>query len=180
MTAALALAPLDRINALRERARFFAARRRSDGELYTLLGACLAVCEDVQREGRTSEVADAVRAKPARGRSRVYVERGSDVFHLVGRLVFEDDERRSANAHRYGATLREAAKQGIGGADLAGWLAENGGINALFRRRPVDARTLSTRTLHLNAPVTVPRDGTPFTVTLRHDGAGFFDVVEAP
>jgi uncharacterized protein VirK/YbjX len=35
-----------------------------------------------------------------------------------------------------------------------------------------------TRQLYLNQRITFPREG-EFTITLRHDGKGFFDVVTA-
>lgn len=156
--------------------------RRKDGRLYAVLAECLSIAEDVIRHGQITELREAlrvsvnVRGHGNAGRGRRYAEAGSDAFVLVARAVLEGVDNRNS-VYRYAATLREAARRGIAACDLAEWLARNGGVNSLFRRRPVVARTMSTRTLHLNAPVEVPK-GRPFTITLQGDGRGFFDVLD--
>jgi hypothetical protein len=82
------------------------------------------------------------------------------------------------NSHyRYATTLREAAKRQIAAGELVGWLGENGGVNALYRPTTMLRAAHQTKSLHLNQRITFPREGS-FTLTLRHDGKGFFDVVE--
>lgn len=161
----------------KRKAGFFTTKRRKDTDLYRLLAECLALCEQAERDNLTEALRASIAEKPAVGRNRVYAERGSDIYLIVGRYVFEPEVNPAA-AWRYSATMREAAKRQISSASLAGWLASQGGINALFRARPVAARTARTKTLHLNDAVEVPKDA-PFTITLRRDGRGFFDVVPA-
>ena len=93
------------------------------------------------------------------------------------RYVLADVDGRNSH-YRYAVTLREAAKRGIAGADLVSWLGENGGVNALYRPTTMKADTNQTRQIYLNQRITFPREG-EFTITLRHDGKGFFDVVQA-
>jgi hypothetical protein len=164
----------DRLAAVREKARFFAGKRRSDADLYVVLSECLAICETAEAEGQT----DALKQRYLRGKegsNRRYFERDADVYLIVGRIVFEHESNRAA-CWRYTATMREAAKLDISAGELPGWLLANGGINALFRTRPVTARTCKTRTLHLTKAIEVNKSGA-FTVTLRRTATGFFDVV---
>ncbi len=161
---------------LRERASFFRSMRRKDVELYTLLGECLALCEQAERENLTDDLRrEYLAATREDGRNRRYFEGAADIYLIVGRAVFESQANRAA-CWRYTATLREAAKHQIDSTGLAEWLRSNGGVNALFRTRPVQARIATTRTLHLNQSVTIPKDQT-FTLTLARDSRGFFDVI---
>lgn len=164
----------DRIDRAKSRAGFFITQRRRDVDLYGLLAECLTACEEIEAGGLIETVRQRVAEKPTNGRNRTYAEASSDVFVVVGRYVFEPEMNRVAS-WRYSATIREAAKAGIRGADLVGWLRENGGINALFKGRPVNARTARTKTLNLNQQIEVPKDA-PFTLTLQRDHRGFFDV----
>ena len=157
---------------LRERAAFFAAKRRSDGELYEVLAACLALCEEIDATDQLEEVKALTIARRS---GRAYFEKGADAPLVVCRYVFETEKRRDA-CWRYTATLREARKRGLTSATLVEFLALEGGINSLFRGRSVTARSVTTKTLHLNSGVVVPKDET-FTLTLRRDHRGFFDVV---
>ena len=166
----------NRMRALKTKAGFFVNQRRKDRDLYSLLAETLAVCETVQQGGMAEQLRQAVATRDIDGKNRSYVEQGSDVFVLVGRFVFEPEINRAAS-WRYSATLREASKRGLDSAGLVQWLRENGGINALFRGRPVQARTARTKTLHLNQQIEVPK-GEAFTLTLRRDSRGFFDVME--
>ena len=171
---------LDRLNTVRAKAEHGGIpMRRTDAVLYALLGDCMAICEEVLRDGKEDELREAVeggkRFTPGKGRR--YVERGTDVYVMVGRYALQGHDSRNSY-YRYAATMREAAKHQISAADLPAWLAANGGINALFKARDVKARTARTKTLHLNDAVTVPKDGA-FTLTLRRDARGFFDVVAA-
>ena len=165
----------NRLDDLRARAGWFNAKRRSDGQLYCLLADCLAICETAHNN--PNAIKAAYLARPlATGKSRTYFETATDIYTIVGRWVF-DAEKGRVGAWRYGTTLREAAKRGIAAGELASWLAGNGGVNALFRRRPVVARTAKTKTLHLTSQVTVPKEG-PFTMILSRTGDGWFDVLE--
>lgn len=161
---------------VKARAGFFVTQRRKDRNLYALLAETMALCETVRREGLEEALRQDIVARDLHGRNRVYVEQGSDVFLIVGRFVFEPEINRAAS-WRYTAALREADKRGLRSDELVEWLRSQGGINALFLARPVQARTARTKTLHLNTQITVPKDGA-FTVTLRRDHRGFFDVVE--
>jgi hypothetical protein len=168
---------LTRINRLREKAANGGLPlRRTDGALYEVLGDCLCLCEEVDRDALHEALRAQLRASGAQGNRR-YVETTADTPILVARYVLEGQDGRNS-FYRYAATLREAARRQIRGADLPEWLRKNGGVNALFRTRPVQARTAATKTLHLNEAITVPKDEA-FTITLRRDGRGFFDVVKA-
>lgn len=163
----------EELAALREKAKAFPVRR-SDGELYGLLAAMSAMCERAEAEKRIEELrARALEYALLTGRP--HFQSDADVFIVVGRLVFEGDKGREA-AWRYTAALREARRRNIRSEDLARWLSENGGINALFKTRPVERRSRTTRTLHLTSGVEMPKDR-EITLTLRDNGAGFYDVV---
>lgn len=163
--------------------------RRKDGKLYALLAECLTICEEVQAAGMFEELrrlarvsvnerkprGTVTRAEGNNGRGRSYVEAKSDAFILVCRYVLAGvDERNSS--YRYAVTLREAAKRGIAGVDLAAWLGKNGGVNALYAPAAYRKESHRTKVLHLNQTVSFPRES-EFTITLRYDGKGFFDVV---
>jgi hypothetical protein len=164
--------------------------RRKDATLYSLLAKCLAACEIVQREGREDDLRDLIRvsvdardpsiwgqgrAAGNQGRGRRYVEAASDVFIMVCRYVLPETETRAARS-RYASALREASRRQICSSELAAWLSENGGVLTLFKSRPVKAKSVTTRTLHLNSAVTCPKSGR-FSVTLEMDARGFFNVI---
>lgn len=168
---------IEQARSLQNEASHITARRQSDGRLYAVLGGCMQLCE---RCGDPSEEA-AMRALvatlgPLPGKKRHYVERGSDVYQLVARFVFHG-EAHSANTNRYAHSLRQAALLQIRGADLAGWLAENGGVNALYMRRPLERGDVSTKCLRLTDSIVVPKHGT-FTLVLRRTAENAYDVVE--
>jgi len=167
----------DRISDLKRRASFFVSQRRKDIDLYEVLADCMAICEQAEAAGMVETLKkDFLIKRQSEATGRVYFETDPDVYLVVGGLVFEPEVNRAA-CWRYTATLREAAKVGIAAADLTDWLRRNGGINALFKGRPVQARTARTKTLNLNTQVAVPNDS-PFTLTLRRDSRGFFDVID--
>ncbi len=165
-----------RVAAIKERAHFFMAKRRKDGELYAVLADALALCEYVDRRDLVDVFREEVAGHDRRGRNRVYTERATDVYGVVGRAVFEPELNRGSS-WRYCSCLREAAKRQITSNDLVAWLNQHGGLNTLFKTRGVLAKAVTTKTLHLNQPVTVDKEGT-FTLTLRRDARGFFDVVD--
>ncbi|MFA9231836.1 MAG: hypothetical protein ACEQSU_13995 [Microgenomates group bacterium] len=168
--------------------------RRKDGKLYALLAECLAICESVKASAQEPELRELVRVRVNHktpenwgkglprdagnaGRGKRFAYAASDAFILVCRYVLADVDGRNSH-YRYAATLREAAGRGIAGADLVRWLRENGGVNALYRPTTMKSAAYQTRQLYLNQRITFPRSG-EFTLTLRHDGKGFFDVVTA-
>lgn len=169
-----------KIAAVREQASFFVTKRRRDIELYDLLSKALALCEEAEQGGHLEDLRQVLTEKNRRGdRNRTYANAGSDVYLLVGRLVFEreGDTSRRACAWRYTAAMREAHKRGVRSDGLVEWLRENGGINTLFRGRPVAARSAITKTLHLNQPIAIPK-GEPVTIRIQRDARGFFDVLD--
>ncbi len=157
--------------------------RRKDGKLYALLAECLAICESVQASAQEPELRELVRVsvdlrnQGNAGTGRRYAERKSDAFVLVARYVLADVDGRNS-FYRYAVTLREAHSRQIAAVDLEEWLRANGGANALYAPAAYRKESGATKVLHLNQSVTFPRSG-EFTITLRHDGKGFFDVVAA-
>ena len=164
--------------------------RRKDRQLYGVLAECLGICQDVIRDKAEGQLRDAVRvsvdernpeiwgkgrAAGNAGRGKRYAERTSDAYVLVCRFVLEGSEN-YATRSRYAAALREAAKRQIAPDDLVNWLASNGGVRALYLRRPNVKPVMSSKTLYLNSPVTF-RAGEAFTVTLQYDGIGGFHVI---
>jgi len=165
--------------------------RRKDGKLYQLLAECLGICEEVIAASAFEELrrlavvsvnhrqprGTVTRAESNSGRGRNYVEKGSDAFILVARYVLAGVDGRNSH-YRYAVTLREAHKRQIPAADLVTWLGENGGVNALYAPAAYRKESHRTKVLHLTETISFPREGA-FTLTLRHDGKGFFDVVSA-
>ncbi len=166
--------------------------RRKDGKLYRLLAECLGICEEVKARGQEAELREMVRvsvdarnpeiwgngrAASNNGRGRRFAYLDSDAFILVARYVLAGVDGRNSH-YRYAVTMREAHKRGIPSADLVTWLGENGGVNALYAPAAYRKESHRTKVLHLNQTITFPREG-EFTLSLRHDGKGFFDVVQA-
>lgn len=152
------------------------AKRQSDTTLYTVLGGCMELCErcgDPGEEAKMRVLANSLPPRP--GRSKHFIERGSDVYQLVARYVFYGEEDRS-NINRYAHSLRQAGLIQIRGADLPGWLKDNGGINALYMRRPLERNDVTTRCLRLTESITVPKDKS-FTLTLRRTPENTFEVL---
>lgn len=144
-------------------------KRHSSFELYDLLGGCMRLAERCRDRTAFEEIRNLVLARPAVGRRAPYIERGSDEFILVCRFVFANLRSASAersNASRYAHALRHAHSLGIGGGQIAAHLRENGGINALFLRRPLAARNVTTKCLTLTQSVTIEK-GSVVRLTLR-------------
>ncbi len=166
--------------------------RRKDGRLYQLLAECLGICEDVIAADMFEELRQiavtrvnerqprgtVTRAESNNGKGRRYVKAGSDAFTLVARYVLAGVDTRNSH-YRYATTMREAHKRHIAAARLVEWLGENGGVNALYGPATFKGDIQSKKTLHLNQTVNFPREG-EFTLILRHDGKGFFDVIAHP
>lgn len=163
--------------------------QRKDRDLYAILAACLAICEEVQRDGMEPQLRELVRVSvagqgldvDAARRGRRYAYPSSDAYVLVCRYVLGASETMQLRS-KYSHALREAARRQIGSNRLPEWLRENGGVLALYNSRPgVGQRGGGIRVLNLSSPVPDGRDGKPFTLTLRNTGDGFFEVLsEAP
>lgn len=140
-------------------------QKKSSLALYDVLGSCMALCERCERDpAERDEIGRLFAEQPHQNVKGRWVEKGSDIYVLVCRFIFTDTDR--TNAMRYACALREASKMQIGSRDLPTWLGTEGGINALYFRRPLDARTVKTRTLRLAATIAVSRDDA-FRLTLR-------------
>lgn len=144
--------------------------------LYAILAPTMEVCERCERNPQERAEIDRLFASQPRGdQNRRYVERGSDIYVLVCRFVFAGTNR--SNAIRYAQALREAAKLQIGSGELDEWLRKNGGVAALYFRRPLESRSSSTRTLRLDRSITFPRDKM-FVITLQWGTENAFRVIE--
>lgn len=155
-------------------------QRKTSFELYQLLSGCLGLAEQCASDpAKLEQMRGLVTQQPANGNRR-YVERGADAYQCVCRFVFHNlksEKAERSNASRYAICLREAAKRGVKAAALPAWLKENGGLNSLFLARPLAARSVTTRTLYLTAPVELPKYGAA-TLTLRRQADGRFQVLE--
>lgn len=152
--------------------------RRRDSVLYGALAECLALCEFVQGERLETDLRAAVEA-PAegpRGKGSRFVKSSSDVYTMVCRFAFGNPMDRSSIV-KYSQAIREAASRQIRSVDLEEWLKRNGGTRALYLKVRADkGATGSKKTLNLNQPFDYPLTG-EFTLRLRYDGKGFFDVL---
>lgn len=187
---------LDELNRVRNMAqRDGLPARRKDGALYDFLSECLGICEYVSANNQEPELREIFRisvdvknpelwgkglgrAIGNQGKGRRYAEAGSDVFVLVMRYVMggETESNIRVGRSRYAFALREAFKRKILAAQLKQWLIDNGGVNTLYKGRPQTAETRKTSSLTLNTPIVAPTNA-DFTVTLRMDHRGFFNVI---
>lgn len=150
--------------------------RHKSLKLYELLGRVAEVCE-VARGDNTGELNEIIRQQPLLGRNRTYVNKSTDVYLKVCRLIFHQ-ERHYANTCRYASALREAAVRNIQSRDLSRYLREQGGINSLYLARPLAQTSISTKCLRLAETVHVPKGGT-LRLVLEHQPDNTFRVVEA-
>jgi hypothetical protein len=168
---------IDLVQQTRQQAGEVVARhkRHSSFRLYDVLAPCLAICERCERDpDERAEIDRLFAEQPKVGQNRRYVEKGSDIYQLVCRYVFAGTYL--TNATRYAQALREAAKMQIRSADLATWLRHNGGVNALYFRRPLAALAVEMKTLRLTEPVRVQRHKA-FSLTLRWQPDNTFKVL---
>lgn len=172
---------LERLNAVRDSARIGAVPvQRRDKTLYRVLADCLSICEEVLRDGLEKELRAAIEIGVGGTAGSRFTKSKSDVYTMVCRYAIGRREDYSA-VTKYAQTLREASKLQIASSQLTQWLVNNGGARALYLRHkamnPLNGQMKST--LNLNERVEYPREG-PFTIVLRYDGKGFFDVVKGP
>jgi hypothetical protein len=153
-------------------------KRHSSFELYDLLQKCMALAIRCRDPREFEALENAIREQPSEGKGR-WVLRTSDEYLLVCRYVFPRSghgKGELSNASRYASCLRQAAQRQIRSSELAAWLRENGGINALFLRRPLKRRSVCTKVLHLTESIEVPKDR-EFTLTLRRTPENTFEVI---
>lgn len=178
------MTPFESLQAKLEAARAHAMNgglpiRRRDRVLYTALAECLSVCEFAQSEGLEAELRKSIEVEPTgpRGRGSRRVRKTSDVYTIVCRYAFGTSNDYSSLT-KYAHSLREASRRQIRSGVFADWLLENGGVQAL-RLSPLAVgwkEDRETQTLHLSSRVSYPVDS-EFTITLRYDGRGLFDVM---
>lgn len=149
------------------------SQKQASLALYAVLARCMELCERCERDPAEREELDRLFAEQPKTGNRRYVEHGSDIYVLVCRFVFTETDR--TNAMRYASALREAWKMDVASAELEQWLKDNGGVNALYFRRPLDARSVRTSTLRLAKQIEFSRDR-PFTLTLQWRDDNSFDV----
>lgn len=155
-------------------------KRHSSFELYGLLTKCMALAEKIVAESAFEEMRGLVAQQP-RSTKRRYVEKGSDEYILVCRFVFGNLKSSGAersNASRYAHCLRQAQQRGITSANLESHLREQGGVNALFLRRPLEATSVSTRCLYLTSSLSIPKSGS-IRLELRRTADNRFDVIKS-
>lgn len=156
-------------------------KRQSSFTLYAMLADCMALAQRASvGSAGYDELVALVREQPHEGKGR-WTLKGSDEYIVVCRYVFPTGSRSAerANASRYAHALREAAKRRIYPHELAGWLSEHGGINALFLARPGARRTVTTKTLYLSRQIEA-RDGEAFSIVLRRRTDNLYDVLSGP
>ena len=170
---------LEDISNLTERASFFRSERRKDIELYELLADYMRLVVRVRTEGKGDEIREALLQKLRRqtNANRVYVEKGSDLYTMVGRLVFQAPGDKPGGAPwRCAVAMREAEKRGITPDGFAEFCRTQGGIDILVQQRNNKATRIQVKVLHLTQPVTIEPHGVVH-LTLRRDPRGYFDVM---
>lgn len=169
---------LERLAAVRDRAKIGGLPvRRKDRALYGVLAECLGLCEEVLFHGLQGELRAALTKETGaqHGTGSRRVKQTSDVYNHVCRYVFGDREDYSSLG-KYAQTLRAAAQRQIASSQLEQWLCDNGGARALYLTIKVPKTDMTRVTLNLNSPVTFTKDQ-QFTLVLKYDGKGFFDVI---
>lgn len=142
--------------------------------LYGVLASCLELCERCDRAPEDRAAMERLFNEQPKIGNRRYVEKGSDIYVFVCRFVFTETDR--TNAIRYASALREAAKMQINSSDLFDHLKNNGGVNSLYFRRPLDTRLVKTKCLRLAEQIEFSRDQ-PFTITLMWQDDNSFAIV---
>lgn len=154
-------------------------KRHTSFELYELLGKCMGLAERCTPSTVDYDELRRLVISNRDGRNRRYLERASDEFILVCRFVFgglKSAATERSNASRYACSLRQAQSIGLTSATLAEHLRDKGGVNALFLHRPLAARRVSTKILHLDRAVDMPKNAL-VRLTLRRLPDGTFEVV---
>lgn len=143
--------------------------------LYNVLARCMELSERCERDPDEHQQLNRLFKQQPKSGNRRFVEKNSDIYILVCRYVFTETDR--SNAMRYAAALREAAKMQISSERLVDHMKKNGGVNALYFRRPLDARTVKTKCLQLAEPILYSRDS-PLHLVLKWRDDNLFVVVK--
>jgi hypothetical protein len=155
-------------------------KRVSSFVLYDVLQRCAMVVERISKNpGERLEVESLIKERPRGNRNRSYVESGSDEFVLVCRYVFpstESADKERSNASRYAAALRQMTLEGIKSDEVAHKLKTEGGINRFYLTRPVERKTVITKTLYLDRSIEVPKTG-QFMLVLQRLEDGRIEVL---
>lgn len=150
--------------------------KKASLKLYEVLAKCLYLCErcllDKEEKGILRQLFN---TQSKRSKNRRYLETDSDIYIIVCRFMFEDDP----NNNRYSHCLREAAKLQIRSSELVSRLRQDGGLNALYMRRPLEKTSVSTKTLHLTKSINCPKNEA-FTITLRKTPDNKYEVIDDP
>lgn len=155
-------------------------KRHSSFELYDLLAKCMRLAERCRASKPDFDQIQLLVTQQPHGGNRRYVERGSDEYTMICRFVFSNLRSTGAersNASRYAHTLRQASRCGLNSSTIAEHLTKNGGINALFLRRPLERFDVLTKCLVLTEQIRAPKGG-QFTVKLRRTSDNRYDVLE--
>lgn len=150
-------------------------KKLSSFRLYAVLAPCMELCERCERDPAERAELDRLFAEQPKEGNRRYVEKGSNIYQAVCRYVFHNTD--GTNTNRYAQALNEAAKLQISSRDLEDWLKENGGVNALYFRRPLSVRVTELKVLRLNRSVTFSRD-TPLRLVLQWQTDNTFKIIE--
>ncbi len=152
-------------------------KRHADATLYRVLADCLEIAEVCQRDAAEMEVLDQLieQLPLLEGRTRQYVEKGSDIYQRTCRFMFHGEEH-TANTNRYAITLREAARQGIKSRKLIAELAQ-GGINRFFLSRPSQTATVATKCLRLDRQIQHHK-GATITLRLKRTVDNIYEVLD--
>ncbi|MGR9056032.1 hypothetical protein ACU8NH_09000 [Rhizobium leguminosarum] len=142
--------------------------------LYDVMASCMELCERCELDSAEQTALECLFKEQPKTGNRRYVEKGSDIYVMVCRFVFTETDR--TNAMRYASALREASKLQLSSENLSDWMRGNGGVNALYFRRPLDARRVKTKCLRLAEQIEFSRDE-PFTLTLRWQDDNTFAVI---
>lgn len=148
-------------------------KKHASFTLYRVLAKTLSLCERAERNpAERTELEELVLEATKAHKSRAYIERGSDIYIIACRYVFADD-RGYANASRYAHCLRQARLRQLSSAGLFDWLSHHGGVNALYLARPLEARSVTTKSIRLSHSVELPKSGR-FVLTLERLADGTF------
>ncbi len=172
---------LDTLNEARSRAMNNQVPiRQKNKVLYNVMADCMSICAQVLATNAMDELREAVILGTNGVAGSRFVKSSSDVYTIVCRYVLGNREDRSSIT-KYSQAVREASKLGVKPENLSDWMVANGGMRALYLRvKAANPRKgMKQATLHLNERIEYPREG-PFTLVLRYDGKGFFDVVKGP
>jgi hypothetical protein len=152
-------------------------KKHADRELYAVLASGLEIVEIVEADPVEAAVLDDLVKQRFKGdNKRRYVNRGSDVYQRVCRLLFHGEEH-TANVNRYAICLRQAHDHGVRSVGLVGELLTKGGVNRFYLTRPHLTDRISTRCIRLDRAVEHAKDG-EIVLKLRRLPDNTYEVLE--